>query len=286
MHSMTAFARRESAEAWGTLVWELRSVNHRYLEPGFRLPETFRFLETGLREQLRNSLQRGKVDFTLQFQPAVNREALAVDAELAQRYVAAAESIQRMLSAPAPLSAADILFRPGVLCESGPDREAVGAAALALFADALAELQAVRQREGAALAQFIAGRLQKMREQAAIVRAALPEILAAQKQKLRDRLAELQGELNQDRIEQELVHLAQRCDVDEELDRLETHIAEVSRIIQGRGAVGRKLDFLMQELNREANTLSSKSISTVTTQAAVELKVLIEQVREQVQNIE
>ena len=286
MHSMTAFARRECSEPWGTLVWEIRSVNHRYLEPGFRLPDTFRFLESSLREQLRTSLQRGKVDCTLQFQPAVNRDALTIDAELAQRYVQAAESIQRMLTAPAPLSAADILFRPGVLCESGPDRYTVCAAALALFADALAELQVVRAREGAALAQFMAGRLQKMREQAAIVRTALPDILAAQKQKLRDRLAELQGELNQDRIEQELVHLAQRCDVDEELDRLETHIAEVIRIIQGKGAVGRKLDFLMQELNREANTLSSKSISTVTTQAAVELKVLIEQVREQVQNIE
>lgn len=286
MHSMTAFARRECNESWGSLVWEIRSVNHRYLEPGFRLPDTFRFLESGLREQLRKALQRGKVDCTLQFQPAVNRDALTIDAELAQRYVQAAESIQQMLSSPAPLSAADFLFRPGVLCESGPDRDTVTTVAMTLFDEALADLQSVRAREGAALVQFILERLQKMREQAAIVRAALPEILAAQKQKLRDRLAELQGELNQDRIEQELVHLAQRCDVDEELDRLDTHISEVTRIIQGQGAVGRKLDFLMQELNREANTLSSKSVSTVTTQAAVELKVLIEQVREQVQNIE
>lgn len=286
MHSMTAFARCESNESWGSLVWELRSVNHRYLEPGFRLPDTFRFLESSLREQLRKQLTRGKVDCTLQFQPAVNREALSVDRELAQRYVAAAESIQQMLSSPAPLSAADFLFRPGVLCESGPERETVTAVALALFADALKEMNVVRAREGAALAVFMQERLQNMREQAAIVRAALPDILAAQKQKLRDRLSELQGELNQDRVEQELVHLAQRCDVDEELDRLDTHIAEVERILKSKGAVGRKLDFLMQELNREANTLSSKSISTTTTQAAVELKVLIEQVREQVQNIE
>jgi uncharacterized protein (TIGR00255 family) len=286
MHSMTAFARCESNETWGSLVWELRSVNHRYLEPGFRLPDTFRFLESTLREQLRKQFSRGKVDCTLQFQPALNREALTIDAELAQRYVQAAETINSFLAAPAPLSAADFLFRPGVLCESGPDRDAVTAVALALFADALKEMDAVRAREGAALAVFMLERLQKMREQAAIVRSALPDILAAQKQKLRDRLNELQGELNQDRIEQEIVHLAQRCDVDEELDRLDTHITEVERILKSKGAVGRKLDFLMQELNREANTLSSKSISTTTTQAAVELKVLIEQVREQVQNIE
>ncbi|HQQ62007.1 MAG TPA: YicC family protein [Pseudomonadales bacterium] len=286
MHSMTAFARCEINESWGSLVWELRSVNHRYLEPGFRLPDTFRFLESPLREQLRKTLQRGKVDCTLQFQAVMHREAVVIDKELARRYVQAAETINSFLTAPAPLSAADFLFRPGVLCESGPDRDTVTTVALSLFAEALREMHVVREREGAALAVFMLERLQKMREQAAIVRSALPEILAAQKQKLRDRLNELQGELNQDRIEQELVHVAQRCDVDEELDRLETHIAEVERILKGKGAVGRKLDFLMQELNREANTLSSKSISTTTTQAAVELKVLIEQVREQVQNIE
>lgn len=291
MHSMTAFARCESNESWGSLVWELRSVNHRYLEPGLRLPDTFRFLEPALREQLRKQLTRGKVDCTLQFQPSVNLEELTIDAELAQRYVQAAETINGFLfektgSAPAPLSAADFLFRPGVLCESEADREIIASVALTLFADALKEMNIVREREGVALAVFMQERLQRMREQAAIVRAALPDILATQKQKLRDRLCELQGELNQDRIEQELVHLAQRCDVDEELDRLDTHISEVERILKSKGAVGRKLDFLMQELNREANTLSSKSISTTTTQAAVELKVLIEQVREQVQNIE
>jgi uncharacterized protein (TIGR00255 family) len=286
MHSMTAFARCERNESWGSLVWELRSVNHRYLEPGFRLPDTFRFLEPALREQLRKQLTRGKVDCSLQFQPAVNREALTIDAELAQRYVQAAGTINSLLSAPAPLSAADFLFRPGILCESEVDREIITSVALKIFAEALKEMDVVRAREGAALAVFMQDKLQRMREQATIVRSALPDILAAQKQKLRDRLSELQGELNQDRVEQELVHLAQRCDVDEELDRLDTHITEVERILKSKGAVGRKLDFLMQELNREANTLSSKSISTTTTQAAVELKVLIEQVREQVQNIE
>lgn len=286
MHSMTAFARCESAHAWGTLVWEIRSVNHRYLEPGFRLPETFRFLEPKLRDQLRHGLQRGKVDCTLQFQPAVSQDALDIDTALAERYVQVAEKIQAMLAAPAPLKATDILFRPGVLREGGPDRDTLSSATLALFKQALTELQTTRAREGSDLANIMRDRLDKMRTQAEIVRTALPEILTAQKQKLRDRLAELQGELNQDRIEQELVHLAQRCDVDEELDRLATHMAEVDRILSSKGTVGRKLDFLMQELNREANTLSSKSISTTTTQAAVELKVLIEQLREQVQNIE
>lgn len=286
MHSMTAFARSEITENWGALVWEIRSVNHRYLEPGFRLPDTFRFLESALREQLRKQFQRGKIDCTLQFQSAINREGVSIDTELAKRYVQAAETINSFLSAPSPLNAADFLFRPGVLCESGPDREAVSSVALALFGKALDELQATRAREGRELGVFIGERLQKMREQAVIVRSALPDILAAQKQKLRDRLTELQGELNQDRIEQELVHLAQRCDVDEELDRLDTHINEVSRLINSKGTVGRKLDFLMQELNREANTLSSKSISITTTQAAVEIKVLIEQAREQIQNLE
>ncbi len=286
MHSMTAFARTERSEHWGSLVWEIRSVNHRYLEPGFRLPETFRFLEPDVRDRLRKHLQRGKVDCTLQFQPAVNREAIMVDTALVQRYVQAADSVQALLNHPAPMSAVDFLFRPGVLCESTIDRDVLSDAAMTLFAEALKEMQSVRAREGAALVMVIRDRLQKLREQAAVVRAALPDILAAQKQKLRDRLAELTGDINQDRIEQELVHLAHRCDVDEELDRLDTHIKEVERIVSGREASGRKLDFMMQELNREANTLSSKSISTVTTQAAVEMKVLIEQIREQVQNIE
>jgi uncharacterized protein (TIGR00255 family) len=184
------------------------------------------------------------------------------------------------------MSAVDFLFRPGVLCENAVEREVLSEAALSLFAEALKELQNVRAREGDALVAVIRDRLQKLREQAAIVRAVLPEILAAQKQKLRDRLSELTGEINQDRVEQELLHLAQRCDVDEELDRLDTHIKEVERIVSGKETAGRKLDFMMQELNREANTLSSKSISAVTTQAAVEMKVLIEQMREQVQNIE
>lgn len=179
-----------------------------------------------------------------------------------------------------------ILFRPGVLCESAVDRDVLSDAALTLFAEALKEIQVVRAREGAALVAVIRDRLQKLREQAVVVRTALPDILVAQKQKLRDRLAELTGDINQDRIEQELVHLAQRCDVDEELDRFDAHITEVECIVNGKEAAGRKLDFMMQELNREANTLSSKSISTVTTQAAVEMKVLIEQMREQVQNIE
>ncbi|MEZ5539110.1 MAG: YicC/YloC family endoribonuclease [Pseudomonadales bacterium] len=286
MRSMTAFARTERAEVWGTLVWEIRSVNHRYLEPGFRLPETFRFLEPALREQLRKQLQRGKVDCSLQFQPAVTRDAVTVDVDLVQQYVSAAEQIQPLLKNASPMNAVDFLFRPGVLRENSVERDVLSSVATSLFTEAVKELQVVRAREGVALAAVIQARLQQLREQAMVVREALPTILSMQQQKLRDRLSELQGEINQDRIEQELVHLAQRCDVDEELDRLDTHIKEVERILGGKEAAGRKLDFMMQELNREANTLSSKSISAITTQAAVEMKVLIEQIREQVQNIE
>ncbi|HRF87785.1 MAG TPA: hypothetical protein PK244_04235, partial [Pseudomonadales bacterium] len=201
MHSMTAFARKERVESWGTLVWEIRSVNHRYLEPGFRLPDSFRFLEADLRDGLRKQLQRGKVDCSLQFQAAVNRDAISVDAELVQRYVQAADSIQAQLKNPAPMSAVDFLFRPGVLCENSVEREVLSEVALSLFAEAVKELQDVRAREGAALVLVIRDRLQKLREQAAVVRMALPEILAAQKQKLRDRLSELTGEINQDRVE-------------------------------------------------------------------------------------
>lgn len=286
MQSMTAFARKECAASWGTLVWEIRSVNHRYLEPGFRLPETFRFLEPELREKLRKQLQRGKVDCSLQFQPMVNRDAVMVDVDLVQQFVSAAETIQQMLKNPSAMNASDFLFRPGVLRENSVEREVLSSVTTSLFAEAVSELQKVRAREGEALVAVIRARLLQLREQAGIVREALPAILSAQQQKMRDRLSELQGEVNQDRVEQELVHLAQRCDVDEELDRLDTHIKEVERILSGKEAAGRKLDFMMQELNREANTLSSKSISAITTQAAVEMKVLIEQMREQVQNIE
>lgn len=286
MQSMTGFARAERAAAFGTLVIELRSVNQRYLEPNFRLPETFRFLEPAMREQLRGAINRGKLDVSLQFQPQINREQLQVDAELVAQYVRAAEQVQALISEPAALKATDFLFRPGVLIERAASREQLEAEAMSLFAQALQELGAARAREGAQLAAIIQDRADQMAVLAKQVRELVPAIVKAQQQKLRDRLAELNAELNHDRLEQELVYIAQRMDVEEEVDRLNTHLQEVARLMKSKGPIGRKLDFLMQELNREANTLGSKSMAVATTQIAVDLKVLIEQMREQVQNIE
>lgn len=286
MQSMTGFARVERTAEFGTVVIELRSVNQRYLEPNFRLPETFRFIEPVMREQLRQHITRGKLDVSLQFQPLVNRDQLQVDSELVAQYVQAAEQIQALLQQPAALKATDFLFRPGVLQEQAASREQLAELTQQVFTEALAELKAARQREGAQLATIIIDRLQQMAALAAQVRELVPAIVQAQQQKLRDRLAEVSTELNSDRLEQELVYLAQRMDVEEEVDRLNTHIAEVKRLLSSKGPIGRKLDFLMQELNREANTLGSKSMAVSTTQVAVDLKVLIEQMREQVQNIE
>lgn len=286
MQSMTGFARAERAAEFGTLVIELRSVNQRYLEPNFRLPETFRFLEPMMREQLRQAITRGKLDVSLQFQPQINRDQLQVDSELVAQYVQAAEQIQAMIQQPAALKATDFLFRPGVLQEQAASREQLAELTQSVFTDALAELKAARQREGAQLAAIIVDRLEQMAVLAAQVRELVPAIVQAQQQKLRDRLADVSAEVNSDRLEQELVYIAQRMDVEEEVDRLNTHIAEVKRLLTSKGPIGRKLDFLMQELNREANTLGSKSMAVSTTQVAVDLKVLIEQMREQVQNIE
>ncbi len=285
--SMTAFARQQSEHSWGTLIWEVRSVNHRYLEPHLRLPESFRELEGNLREKLRKRLQRGKVECTLRFSPAEQTDAqLSVNLELATQLHDAAQQVSNLLVDPAPLNPLDVLRWPGVLAETRVDMKAVQQAALQLFDQAIGELIDNRQREGAELEQLISQRLNAISDVVVQVRAKLPEILAKQKENILARLEEAKVELDPNRVEQELVMLAQKADVDEELDRLDTHVTEVNRVLKQKGAIGRRLDFLMQELNREANTLSSKSIVSETTQCAVELKVLIEQMREQIQNIE
>jgi len=288
IYSMTAFSRQQSEHPWGTLTWELRSVNHRYLEPSFKLPETLRYLEMELREHLRGSLRRGKVECALRLQPTVNLapQALAIDPVLLDKLIETAESVQNRLSRAAPIDVLQLLQWPGVLIQRQADNDPVGADIQGAFQSALAQLNDSRQREGAALAQFVTQRLHSISEITAAVRVQLPTILAAQRQKLEQRLAQLQIELDAERLQQEVALLAQKADVDEELDRLETHLTEVRRVLTNGGSCGRRLDFLMQELNREANTLSSKSIVSETTQAAVELKVLIEQMREQIQNIE
>ncbi|WP_296246515.1 YicC/YloC family endoribonuclease [Pseudomonas sp. UBA4194] len=286
VHSMTAFARCERAGAQGTLSWELRSVNHRYLEPHLRLPDAFRDLEGPVREALRQGLSRGKVECTLRYTEETSGRPLQVDRERAAQLIAAAQTVAGLIQQPAPLNPLEVLAWPGVLVADASDPQALNSAATELFAQALGELKSGRDREGAELARLINDRLDAMSDEVATLRTLVPHMLATQRQKILDRFADLQAELDPQRLEQELVLLAQKSDVAEELDRLSTHVTEVRRVLKAGGAAGRRLDFLMQELNREANTLGSKAFDPRSTQAAVNLKVLIEQMREQVQNIE
>lgn len=286
--SMTGFARREAKLPWGTVIWEIRSVNHRYLEPGFRLPEDFREIEPALREQIRKTLQRGKVEVSLYVQLEQENEAeLGVNLQRVVQLSKAAQQIHEQLGdKAAAINPLELLKWPGVIQKQEVDREAQQAAVLDLFQGALTSLVEHRTREGAELEQLIVQRLDAVSAQVVAVRARLPEILQAQREKLQQKIAALGVELDPERLEQEVVLLAQKADVAEELDRLDTHVIEVKRSLKQTDSLGRRLDFLMQELNREANTLSSKAIVSDTTQAAVELKVLIEQMREQIQNIE
>lgn len=284
--SMTAFTRQESQQPWGALSWEIRSVNHRYLEPHLRIPESFKAIEGQLRETLRKTLSRGKVECTLRFVPEQQQQRLEVNQDTANQLISAAQQVAAMAANPAALDPLEVLRWPGVLQESSVDMDALQASALALFQSALKDLVAGREREGQELAGIIAKRLDGISEVVSQTRERMPQILAAQRKQLNNRIADLAADLDPQRLEQEIALLAQKADVDEELDRLDTHVQEVRRVLKQKGPIGRRLDFLMQELNREANTLSSKSIVTETTLNAVELKVLIEQMREQIQNIE
>lgn len=287
IRSMTAFARQDTQENWGTLTCEIRTVNHRYLEPSFRLPEALRELENSFREQLRKQLCRGKVDVAIRLQTTESAsQGFEIDEDVAHAVNEAANHINRMLDNPAHISALDILRWPGVLASTeqdyGPARQAAGE----LFERTVSELVTVREREGERLRPLFEDRLATMGKLVAEVRERMPELIRAQEKQLKNRFEQAKVEIDPDRIAQEMVMLAQKSDVAEELDRLDAHITEVSETLQGDDAIGRRLDFLMQELNREANTLSSKSIDARVTRAAVDLKVLIEQMREQVQNLE
>lgn len=286
VHSMTAFARVEQNGAYGTLSWELRSVNHRYLEPHLRLPDNLREVEGTVREALRNGLSRGKVECTLRLTESSSEAALQIDQERAQQLIKAAEHIAQQIQQPAPLNPLDVLAWPGVLGAQSVDSQAINQAATELFHAALQDLKDSRAREGADLARLINERLDAIQTETQVLRKLVPEMLAIQREKILVRCQELKVEIEPQRLEQELVLIAQKSDVAEELDRLATHVNEVRRVLKTGGAIGRRLDFLMQELNREANTLGSKAIDPRSTQAAVNIKVLIEQMREQVQNIE
>ena len=286
VHSMTAFARLSREEDWGSLQLELRSVNQRYLEPSFRLPETLRDLEPAFREALRSRLARGKVECQLRFEPTDTSTSLAINHNRLTALTAALSKVREALPQATMPDALSLLAHPGVLESEGVDLDAVKAAATALFHATLDELIEARAREGAKLAELIHARLASVGEQVVEVRRLMPDILERQRALLLERLEAVKAELDPQRLEAELVLLAQKTDVDEELDRLDTHVSEVARQLNQPGPKGRRLDFLMQELNREANTLSSKSAVASTTRSAVELKVLIEQMREQIQNIE
>jgi len=284
---MTGFARRETTGSWGTVVCELRSVNHRFLEAGFRLPDELRAAEGELRTRLARHVRRGKVDCTLSYRrPQGAAAALDVDPVALERLLHAVEVVARSVREPSTVNALDVLRWPGVLREEGASGEQLLAVTYAVFGAALEDLVAARAREGARLRELLEQRCTSLEELVATVRTRLPEIQARVRVRLNERIAELGANLDRERLEQELALLLQRLDVDEELERLSGHIEEVRRVIGGSEPAGRRLDFLMQELNREANTLSSKSQDLETTRSAVDMKVLIEQMREQVQNAE
>ncbi len=285
--SMTAYARRESRNEWGVVVWEIRSVNHRYLEPLFKLQDSFRETEPELRNCLYKHLARGKVECLLRVQlDSLSAPALKVNMELAASLNGVLHQINRLLDNPAHINAIEILKWPGVLETEEVDMDPVREEIISLFDETLADLVSTREKEGARLKPLIEDRLGAIQVIVNKVRDRLPQIIERQNEALRARFEELDLDLDGGRLEQELVVLAQKADVAEELDRLETHAREVRDVLDRHEPVGRRLDFLMQELNREANTLGSKSLVTETSQMAVELKVIIEQMREQIQNIE
>lgn len=285
--SMTAFARRDAETPWGSLVWELRSVNHRYLEVTSRLPEELRSLEPQVRQCVSGELSRGKVDCTLRFQPKdLATGEFDLNRALIEKVIDAGEKIRDIATGVAPLRTIDILRWPGVLKTVELDVDALGRQALELLAQAVSELAETRVREGERLREIIVQRLDATGSIVATVRAALTDLRQQFRERLQERLAELKRDLDPNRLEQEIALLAQKADVQEELDRLQTHVDEVRRVLNDTQPVGRRLDFLMQELNREANTLAAKSADVRVTNGAIELKVLIEQMREQVQNIE
>ena len=286
IYSMTAFARKELKADWGSAVWEIRSVNQRFLETYFRLPEQFRSLEPVLRERFRKRLQRGKVECNLRYVPnegAVGK--LNLNEELAKQLLSAADWVQSH-GQSSGVNPVDILRWPGVVAAEETDMDSIQKDIMQALDETLNDFISARASEGESLKAMIEQRLDGIEVEVEKVSQRMPEILEWQKERILTRFEEAKVELEEGRLEQEMIMLAQKVDVAEELDRLNTHISETRNILKKGGAVGRRLDFMMQEFNRESNTLGSKSINADITQSAVELKVLIEQMREQIQNIE
>jgi uncharacterized protein (TIGR00255 family) len=284
---MTGFARQSAESALGTLTWELRSVNHRYLDVQFRLPDELRPKEHAFKQQVATILKRGKVECALHVRRAFDQQTeMELNADLVQLIGTRVTEICKTVPDATPPSTVEILRWPGVITEAEIDAEPLAEEAGALLGQALEAMSAMRANEGERIAAMLESRCSDIAALAAAVRKRLPDVLAATHAKQRERIERLDVEADPARLEVELALIAQKLDVDEELDRLDSHIAEINQALASDKPVGRRLDFLMQELNREANTLGSKSADSATTKAAVAIKVLIEQMREQIQNVE
>ncbi len=287
LRSMTAFARMDVRSNTGEgLVWELRCVNQRFLEQVIRLPDELRILAPQVREKVAARLRRGKIEIVLRWQPVEGCPDLSINHPFTLQVARLSRQVDALLYNAAPVSSLDVLRWPGVLQTRSVDLASVRDNVLDALDTVLTEAVTTREREGASVAAFLADRLATMDGVLAQIRARLPELLKRQRERLVVRLSEIRASLNQERLEQEMLLFSQRIDVEEELDRLATHLKEVRRVIAREEHPGRRLDFLMQELNREANTLGAKAADAESAHAAVDLKVLIEQMREQVQNIE
>lgn len=287
LKSMTAFARTESGYDFGSLTWELRSVNHRYLDVNLRLPEELRGIEQGVREAIAGRIKRGKVDANLRYKPDLSGgEPVQIDKDYTRTLAQACREVAELFDDCAPPAPLDVLRWPGVITETERDVSPVETAAREQLEQTLQQMLATREREGERIRELLEQRCAGIEAAVQTVRDRRPEVMEQIRNRVQEKLNELQVQVDQDRLEQEMVYQAQRMDVDEELDRLDGHIAELRDILSKNEPAGRRLDFLIQEFNREANTLSSKANDAQTTKAAVDMKVMIEQMREQVQNVE
>ena len=291
LRSMTAFARVQESCDIGTITWELRSVNHRYLELGLKLPDDFKSLDAEIRKLTSKYLKRGKIDAGLRYKlDGVQDTAIRINEDLLLNLRQVEQQVLNIVHEGSKLSVADILSWPGVITDSDIDMSPLTSLALGSLEKALLQLVETREAEGKALGKLITSRCKQINDIVRQLREHRPQMLLSMHEKwksnLKEKLQQWSDNADQGRLEQELAILAQKLDVDEELDRIDTHVTEVGKVLKRKEAVGRRLDFLMQELNREANTLGSKSQDSLTTQWSVDLKVLIEQMREQVQNIE
>lgn len=287
LRSMTAYARVTRDGAWGQATWELRGVNNRYLDVVLRLPEELRALEARLRERIGERISRGKIECSLRLSlTAQDGGQLSVDALLARQLADAAHALAALAPGAGALGVGELLRWPGVIRQTPPDPARVEEPVLGLMEEALDDFIATREREGARIGELVAARCAEIAQIVAEVRNRQPLLVERARTRLQERLAQVMETLDRDRVEQEIVIFATKLDVSEEMDRLDTHVAEVRRVIGQDQPSGRRLDFLMQELNREANTLGSKSTDADSTRASVDLKVLIEQIREQIQNVE